>query len=107
MTVAQEVVNIANVAATLLADGPIAMGPLVYQSLRPAAVTTLLCRCMPSQVAETVNGMWYDIEPLSTLAGQRSGGTDLPGSVYELRVPLADMHDPDWLEYALRLPPDF
>ncbi len=95
------------IVARVLADGPIAMGPLVYQSRRPAGVKTLLCRCMPSQVAETVDGVWYDIEPLAALAGQRGGGTDLPSSVYELPVPLADMHDPNWLENALRLPPDF
>ena len=95
--------------ARVLSDGPVPMGPFVYQSREPGSITTLLCRCMPSQIAEVADGLWYELVPLrGTEEPLRDGGSaTVPNSVYQLDVPLPDMHDPNWLERALRLPPDF
>lgn len=95
--------------ARVISDGPVPMGPFVYRSRRSRGITTVLCRCMPSQIAEAVDGLWYDLVPLHRLnEGMRNRIYEtLPENVYRLDVPLPDMHDPNWLERALRLPPEF
>ncbi len=56
-----------DVVARVLSDGPVPMGPFVYLSSRDAEVTTLLCRCMPSQVESFVESVYYDVLPLADL----------------------------------------
>jgi len=61
-----EVSNV--VVARLLDDGPVPMGPYVYLNAPPLRrVTTILCRCMPSQVSEFVETRYYDVVPLETV----------------------------------------
>ena len=51
-----------------LDDGPVPMGPYVYLNAPPSrSVTTVLCRCMPSQVNEFVETHYYNLVPLETI----------------------------------------
>ncbi len=76
------------VVARIIEDGPIPMGPYVYVSAAPDRdVTTLLCRCSPSQVSEIVATYEYDIIPVETVV-------DVAG----FKMP------PVKLEYLLRWP---
>jgi hypothetical protein len=51
-----------------LEDGPVPMGPYVYVSAAPARdITTVLCRCMPSQVDEFAATYSYDLAPLESI----------------------------------------
>lgn len=62
------------VVARILEDGPEPMGPWVYLQAPDHAVSTLLCRCMPSQVGEFANDAYYDLLPIEEL---RAHGLDL------------------------------
>ena len=55
------------VAAGLIEDGPIPMGPYVYLDAKVKSVTTLLCRCSPSQVNRFVETDYYELQPLDRL----------------------------------------
>jgi hypothetical protein len=89
------------VVARLLDDGPEPMGPLVYLRASDLAVTTLLCRCMPAQYSNAVEQNTYRLAPSSQGAGE---SIDLPDD----HLPDdSRRRAPDWLERALRLPPQF
>lgn len=62
------------VVAASIADGPIPMGPYVYVAAKADRPTTILCRCMPSQVGRIDETAEYELADLATLA-QRSGAT--------------------------------
>ncbi|MFQ5423314.1 MAG: hypothetical protein ACE5F9_04965 [Phycisphaerae bacterium] len=98
------------VVPRILADGPVPMGPWVYLTEDGRSVTTLLCRCMSSQVEEIVETDYYDALPLSGLAGIPLGPSGrarpLPGEAASLDFAIPAQADPRWLEQALRLPPD-
>lgn len=55
------------VVARILNDGPVAMGPFVYLDWATASVVGIVCRCMPSQVANLPLSSSYDLQPLETL----------------------------------------
>jgi len=56
------------VVVRLLDDASVAMGPYVYLDARPDGdVTTVLCRCMPSQVDEFVETRSYNLAPRTAL----------------------------------------
>ncbi|MFH1109147.1 MAG: hypothetical protein V1790_08145 [Planctomycetota bacterium] len=56
------------VVARLIDDGPAPMGPYVYLNAPPGrAVTTVLCRCSPSQVEAFIETRYYDLVPLETI----------------------------------------
>ncbi len=74
------------VVARILDDGPMPMGPFVYLDAATCSVTTLLCRCMPSQVDLFIEDIYYDLLPLPATS------------------PLTAT-DPIRLDHALRLPP--
>ena len=67
--------RVANDAAApvvrVLDDGPIPMGPYIYFDAETRGVTTLLCRCMPSQVQRFVETKYYDLAPAEQLGGWR------------------------------------
>lgn len=69
--------RVANDAAApvvrVLDDGPIPMGPYIYFDSETRGVTTLLCRCMPSQVQRFVETKYYDLAPTEELGGWRNG----------------------------------
>lgn len=48
----------------ILSDGPQPMGPFIYIDANKHEVTTLLCRCMPSQVEDFRNNQYFDLRPL-------------------------------------------
>jgi hypothetical protein len=49
-------------------QGPVPMGPYVYLSSAPQrTITTILCRCSPSQVDEFIATAEYDLQPLKAL----------------------------------------
>lgn len=47
----------------VLPDGPVPMGPYIYLAKGSHEVTTVLCRCSPSQMNEVVEARWYDLRP--------------------------------------------
>lgn len=56
------------VVVRLLDDASVAMGPYVYLDAAPDGdVTTVLCRCMPSQVEEFVETRYYNLVPKDSL----------------------------------------
>ena len=62
------------VVARIIDDGPVPMGPYVYLNAPPSrAVTTVLCRCSPSQVEAFIETRYYDLVPLKTM-DPSSGG---------------------------------
>ncbi len=79
------------VVARVLADGPMAMGPWVYLDAAERRVSTLLCRCMPSQVDGFVEELTYDLQPVE------AARASMPAWL------AADLEDCASLE-ALRLP---
>jgi hypothetical protein len=55
------------VVVRVIDDGPVPMGPYVYLSALPRRdITTVLCRCSPSQVDEFVATRSYELLPLET-----------------------------------------
>jgi hypothetical protein len=87
--------------ARVIDDGPIPMGPVVYLEGRSGTISTVLCRCMPAQVAQVPETQLYDLLPLEDLA---DGSGPLARRIR------------DWLEHAdpgrsplanLRLPQQF
>ncbi|MCZ6815803.1 MAG: hypothetical protein O7F76_03785 [Planctomycetota bacterium] len=98
------------VVSRVLADGPVPMGPWIYLRASDRAVSTIICRCMPSQVEDISQTAYYEMAPLSTLAElQMDAGARevIPAGPDELNHGVPDMADPSWLEDALRLPPEF
>ena len=53
------------VVARIIEDGPIPMGPYVYIDRAAHRITTLLCRCSPSQMEDVVTTETYDLQPLA------------------------------------------
>lgn len=100
------------VVARVLDDGPVPMGPYVYLNAPPfRSITTVLCRCMPSQVSEFVETSYYDLVPLETIRdwGDTRSCVDPPGprvhwggtlSYWNLRIPWEEKP----LEQLLRWP---
>lgn len=100
------------VVARIIDDGPVPMGPYVYLNAPPERdVTTVICRCMPSQVSEFVETVYYDLMPLETIRewGDTRSCVDPPEprvhwggtlSYWNLRVPWEERP----LEQLLRWP---
>lgn len=51
----------------ILDDGPVPMGPYVYLDAHARTITTVLCRCSPSQCAHFVEVHRYQLEPWESL----------------------------------------
>lgn len=100
------------IVARVLDDGPVPMGPYVYLNAPPErAVTTVLCRCMSSQVNEFVETAYYNLVPLESIKewGDTRSCVDPPPprvhwrgtlSYWNLRIPWEDKP----LEHILRWP---
>jgi len=52
------------IVARIIEDGPQPLGPYVYLSHQPHRVTTLLCRCSPSQIQQITETGYYELRPL-------------------------------------------
>lgn len=88
------------VVARVLDDGPVPMGPMVY--LRADAdVATVICRCMPSQVADIEDTSYYNLHPLEDACAVTFD--QLLATVATESPLFADLVDADWLERALRI----
>ncbi len=84
------------VVPRVVGEGPIPMGPFVYLNARDLRITTLICRCEPSQVAVFPDSSHYRLRELD-------GWSDLyPGDSPPANLPLPPSA-PD-LESILRLP---
>ena len=84
------------VVPRIVGDGPQPMGPFVYLAAPSLAVTTLICRCEPSQVDEFPHSSHYLLQRIDTQQ-------DLYGG----RAPPPNLHLPPDHESpagALRLP---
>jgi hypothetical protein len=55
------------IVARMIEDGPLPMGPYVYLGHQSHRVTTLLCRCSPSQIQQITVSGYYDLRPLEDL----------------------------------------
>lgn len=77
------------VVVRVIEDGPIPMGPFVYLSANVHGVTTLLCRCSPSQMERVAETTYYDLQPLENLDARR----------------LESLHDLRWMGSADGLGP--
>jgi len=55
------------IVVRVLDDGPVPMGPYVYLESDVLAITTVLCRCMPSQVDEIMKTESYELLPVESL----------------------------------------
>ncbi len=71
-----------------LADSPVVVGPWVYLAHTPPHVTTVLCRCMPSQVNDFRHMVSYRLAPASDLRilGE-TRWTNWESRVGDLRLP--------------------
>ncbi len=86
------------VVPRIVGDGPQPMGPFVYLDAAQLAVSTLICRCEPSQVAEFPMSSHYQLQRIDDLSAL-SGGRTPPDN---LALP---PHSESVAEY-LRLPSD-
>lgn len=90
------------VVANVFEDGPIPMGPYVYLSAQPRRVTTLLCRCSPSQVHVFDENGYYDLRPLGDIEGLLKRLTS--GLARRLRAGDQKTKGDESLDQALRWP---
>lgn len=67
------------VVAGLVERGPMPLGPFVYLDREQHDVTTVLCRCAPSQVGGVLESRPYELVPLDALAHARAGEPEGPG----------------------------
>ncbi len=63
------------VVARALADGPVPMGPWAYLRSGAGEVTSLICRCMPSQTTGPLERTDYQLRVWNDLSGRRSPWT--------------------------------
>jgi hypothetical protein len=56
------------VVARVIEDGPVPMGPIVYLRARTHMVSTLICRCMPTQAKKLRATGTYDLLPFPEAA---------------------------------------
>lgn len=86
------------IVAAVLEDGPEPMGPFIYLD-ENCRTTTVLCRCMPARFENAIETLGYRVEMENRTASPRSRHEGPPLQ--------RDWMAPDWLEKALRLPPQF
>ena len=91
------------VVAKSMRDGPVPMGPFVYMRPERFEITTLLCRCAPSQVSALPDDITYTIVPVEELKGVGIEEPRWSPDLLESPAPEPPVPD-DWLERALRLP---
>lgn len=53
------------VVARVVEDGLMAMGPTVHVTAKPCEVSTVICRCMPTQAHQLVGMTYYELKPPS------------------------------------------
>jgi hypothetical protein len=90
------------VVARVVEDGPQPMGPYVYLN-RELDVTTLHCRCSPSQVKDFTENNYYELRPLASLKSEQEK-KGVPTTNADIHLPRQEMSDPMWLTRVLRLP---
>ncbi|HWL94071.1 MAG TPA: hypothetical protein VNT79_11110, partial [Phycisphaerae bacterium] len=92
--------------ARVMDDGPMPMGPFVYLAREDARITTLLCRCSPSQFRDLPETKYFELRPLDNLrtAIKEVGGPDnLTESFFaNLKSPSPCGHGGPNLSYLLR-----
>lgn len=52
------------IVARVIEDGPVAMGPIVHLNAGSCNVSTLVCRCMPTQVKNLLATETYELRPV-------------------------------------------
>jgi len=94
----------------VLSEGPVPMGPMVYLDANHQ-VTSVICRCMPSQVRDVAATGWFTLEPAEVAPGQRAAPDVqtlfLPGKLFKTCPETRKLADPRFLDQALRLPDGF
>lgn len=79
------------VVARVNEDGPVAMGPIVHLTAPRGEISTVICRCMPTQARQLAATVYYELKPLSAATN----------------VVLEILGTNRCLAGKLRLPPDF
>lgn len=59
------------VVARVIEDGPMPMGPIIYQRVETRDVTTVICRCMDAQADELAGQAEYQLTEMPTGTGRR------------------------------------
>lgn len=79
----------------VLEVGSVPMGPIVYIAAPERTISSIICRCMPSQVSNIVRTEYYRlIKPTESRIAQMGSVFDCPGGI----------DDPSRLERILRWP---
>ncbi|HRX86524.1 MAG TPA: hypothetical protein P5572_15990, partial [Phycisphaerae bacterium] len=98
------------VLVRILNDGPVPMGPMVYVDAR-RAVTTVICRCMPSQVESISATANYALAPAETQpalpVAPSAASAYLPEALLRSCPVGRALADAGFLERQLRLPAGF
>lgn len=95
------------IVARVISDGPIPFGPYVYLSARPNRdITTVLCRCMPSQVLEFTDTAYFDFRPASQLIplALHAAAWPLLIELHAVPVPFSEKRSQQPLDEFLRWP---
>ena len=97
------------IVVNVIDDGPIPMGPYVYIDAPNGRITSILCRCMASQVDAFVTEGWYELRSLAELTGfpldlTPLGLEEIPGVPAE-GIPSRAPRSPEGLAQHLRWPP--
>jgi hypothetical protein len=76
------------VVARVNEDGPVAMGPIIHLTAPCSEISTVICRCMPTQARQVVATAYYELKPLSAVTNVDLEilGTN-PNLVEKLRLP--------------------
>ncbi len=82
------------IVARVIEDGPVPMGPILHLQARRRNVSTLICRCMPTQAYNLLSTETYELRPVVDLESRPNFGR--PGESAAAR-----------LERCLRLPAAF
>jgi hypothetical protein len=94
------------VVARVIDDGPVPMGPIVHLSANTGDVSTLICRCMPSQTKRLAGQLGYELRPAEAKHGdvRADADPDLPAFLVDS---LEDANDAGPELRHLRLPRAF
>jgi len=76
------------VVARVNEDGPVAMGPIVHLTAPRGEISTVICRCMPTQARQLVATAYYELKLISAVTNVDLEilGTN-PNLVEKLRLP--------------------
>jgi len=82
------------IVARVIEDGPVPMGPIVHLVAGSRNVSTLICRCMPTQAKNLLATQTYELRPIAE--------SQMRPALPALKADVATR-----LLHGMRIPPDF